>query len=528
MRESLLSLPLLFAIAAGELAAGSVQKGMHLSRDGTGQVLIYPYYTVNSHHPANTTNQSLVSIVNSSERSKAVRLFFHEGRNGRIVVEITLYLSAFDTWTGAIFSINSTGPANLVTLDRSCTDPALRESTTLPQVGSNGYRYMPFSNASYTGPRNDSGPDDLARTREGYITLIELGEVTPGGSGTLAAITNNSSGAPGSCDPLLAAWALNGYWMLNRMADLAPPGGGLAGNVQLIDVTNGTMQLIQADAIENFSDLILNYPPGDEQPNLSYVNAGGPNDPIAVDVILEGVPTRLSYWPVPNPIQAVSALFMAEAIHNEFVTSASLGGASEWVVNFPTKPYYVQGSGTDPQPTPPFTHAFPVTGDLGKAPVAFGIEAWTRDGVVLNCIPPYTYEGCIVGTPPPSQASELNYVTNVVSFNQQELGLSRSLILGAEQSVPIDFFDIFDGGTLPEGSMTMRFADAQAGIGPRLFPDLNGRDLYGMPVQGFWVTSYTNTAVTPGILANYSDTIRHFVQQAATPVTTGSVAREED
>lgn len=525
MKKLALCSSLLAVLAIGDVAAGAPEGAMHLSRDGLGQVLVFPYYTVNSYRNDLGGRQTLISISNTTERAKAARLFFYEAQNSRIVAEVTIFLTPFDTWTGTVFAISESGGGNLATFDRSCTFPEIRESTSLPQIP-NGPRYLPFSNAGYSGDQNDSGPDDLARSREGHMVLFELGEIVEGGQLTLAAITPDETGVPANCAQVASAWEEpNGYWTANSFADFAPPGGGLSGSVYPIDAHDGTMQLIQPDAIANFTGLILNERPGQGGPTLASNFRGGPvMSTIAVDLFLDGIPTTLQYELGPVSIEAVSALFMAESIHNEFVTSASLGGASEWVVNFPTKRHYITGAGPEFQALPPFSHAFPITGDLGKAPVAFAIEAWTRDGVVLNCIPPYTYEGCIVGTPPPSQASELNYVTNVVSFNQQELGLSRSLILGAEQSVPIDFFDIFDGGTLPEGSMTMRFADAQAGVGPRLSPDLNGRRLYGMPVQGFWVTSYTNTAVTPGILANYSDAMRHFVKQAATPAVTGSGA----
>jgi len=512
---------LLVALAAGGLVAQTTEKAMQLSSDGSGQVLIFPYYSINSNDTAQTARQTLISIVNTSSRAKAARLFFHEGRNGRVVGELTLYLTPLDTWVGALFPLSHAGAANLTTHDRSCSVPALRESNTLPRLAS-GAPYMSFSNASYTGAQNDSGSDDLARTREGYITLIELGEILPGGNETLAAMTHETNGMPAACHQLVNAWTPNGYWTQNRLADFAPPGGGLAGSVYTVDVLNGTMQLIEADAIENFSARILNYPPGGDAPNLGYVNAGDSSAPIAVDLILDGAPTRLHYPATPFPINAVSALFMAEAVHNEFVTTESLGGASEWVVNFPTKHHYVGLGPTGLQPVEPFTSVFPIAGDRGTAPVGFDFAVWTRDGVEIGCLAPYSYQGCIIGVPPPSPPVHLNYVTNVISFNQSPRNASRSLILGAEHSFPLDFFDIDDGETEAEGSMIMRFADAQAGTGPRLMADISGRRLYGMPVQGFWVASYTNTAVTPGVLANYSDSIRHFVMQAATPAPSAS------
>ncbi len=527
MKELLLCSSLLAALATGGLVAGVPEKAMHFARDGSGQVLIFPYYSINSNETALTAKQTLISIVNTTDRAKAARLFFHEGRNGRVVGELTLYLAPFDTWVGALFSVAHDGAANLVTFDRSCTVPALRESTTLPRLA-NGVPYMTFSNASYTGRNNDSGPDDLKRTGEGYMTLIELGEVLPGGNGTLAAMTHAPDGVPPACLQLVNAWAPNGYWTQDHLANFAPPGGGIAGSAYPIDVLNGTMLLVEADVIENFSARVLNSPPGQGVPDLSDVNAGDSNQRIAVDLILDGTPTRLYYPLAPRPIDAVSALFMAESVRNQFVTSASLGGASEWVLNFPTKHYYVGESAIGLQPLPPFISLFPIAGDRGTAPVPFSVEAWTRDGVAADCTV-YLCEDAVVGVRPPAPPVQLNFVTNVISFNQSDLEHPQSLILGAERSFPLDIYhpDYDVGGMAHEGAMVLRFANAQAGTGPTLAHDMNGRRLYGMPVQGFWVASYTNIAVTPGVLANYSDSIKHTVKQAATPApsaSTGSLA----
>ncbi len=516
MKKSLLGSALIAALASSGLAAGTPERAMHLSRDGLGQVLVFPYYTVNS--SGFGAQQTLVSIVNTTDRAKAARLFFYEGRNGRPVATVTLYLMPFDTWTAAVFPLSDTGPANITTFDLSCTDPDLRQSNTLPELA-NGNHYLPFSNASYTGTQNDSGPDDLARTREGHLVLIELGEIVAGGNETLAAITPDETGAPAACVQVANAWSPNGYWTNNRIADLEPPGGGLSGSAYPINALNGTMQLIEADAIANFYDRVLNESPALGGPTLSTPTDAGPIPSAAsVELIMDGVPTTLNYVGI-FPVDAVSALFMAESIYNDFVATESLGGASEWVVTFPTKRYYVTGSETGIQAVEPFTNAFPIEGDRGTAPVGFGVEAWTRDGLPLDCIPPYSYSGCIIGVPPPSEPMQLNFVTNVISINQNERGLPQSAILGATQSFPIDFFDIFDGGTVPEGGMTIRFADSSAGTGPRLLPDQSGRRLYGMPVQAFWVASYTNTAVVPGVLANYSEAVKHAVRQTATPGT---------
>jgi hypothetical protein len=238
------------------LAMAMPAQAVHLASAGGGQVLLFPYYTVNS------DNQSLISIVNSTDRGKATRLLFREGRNSRVVMELSIYLAPYDVWTGAVFNLQEGGPANLSTRDDSCTVPALRTSASLPELP-NGVRYAPFSNAAYTGSADDAGPDDLARTREGHFELIEMGEVTNASFATLDAITHQDDGLPPGCLQLIQAWEPGGYWYTSLNADLTPPGGGLYGTVYLVDALNGTMQALAADAIEGFSKHVLNAPPGE-------------------------------------------------------------------------------------------------------------------------------------------------------------------------------------------------------------------------------------------------------------------------
>ncbi|MBK8284739.1 MAG: hypothetical protein IPK97_07490 [Ahniella sp.] len=103
------------ASIAGVAGIASVANAVNLNPDGLGEVLVYPYYTVNG---GNTT---LVSVVNTTGAGKAVKVRFVEGKNSREVLDFNLYLSPYDVWTGSIFAIDATGPAHLLTTDNSCT-----------------------------------------------------------------------------------------------------------------------------------------------------------------------------------------------------------------------------------------------------------------------------------------------------------------------------------------------------------------------------------------------------------------------
>ena len=71
---------LAFAIAAALSSVAPSTHAVMLNPPGTGQVLIYPYYTVNH-------QQILVSVINTTEHGKALKVRFREGYDGRDVAQ---------------------------------------------------------------------------------------------------------------------------------------------------------------------------------------------------------------------------------------------------------------------------------------------------------------------------------------------------------------------------------------------------------------------------------------------------------
>ena len=77
------------AVAAA-LSAATSAEAVVLDPHGTGQVLIYPYYTVNAGFG------TLLSVVNTTLDGKALKVHVREGYDGRDVLVFNLYLSPFD------------------------------------------------------------------------------------------------------------------------------------------------------------------------------------------------------------------------------------------------------------------------------------------------------------------------------------------------------------------------------------------------------------------------------------------------
>ena len=103
---------------AGALGVTSAADAVNVNPNGLGQALIYPYYTVNADANGNAFN-SLLSVVNSTNSAKAVKVRFLEGKNSREVLDFNLFLSKFDVWTAAVLP-SSSGGGKVLTIRAEC------------------------------------------------------------------------------------------------------------------------------------------------------------------------------------------------------------------------------------------------------------------------------------------------------------------------------------------------------------------------------------------------------------------------
>src|SRR5210317_2053604 len=114
MNRKNLTAAVLAGLAGAAGIVGSAQ-AVNVNPDGLGQVLIYPYYTVNG------GNLTLLSVVNTSEDAKAVKVRFLEGKNSREVLDFNLYMSKYDVWTASLRNVD--GTPVMKTTDTTCTVP---------------------------------------------------------------------------------------------------------------------------------------------------------------------------------------------------------------------------------------------------------------------------------------------------------------------------------------------------------------------------------------------------------------------
>lgn len=348
MNRKNLTAAVLAGLAGAAGIAGTAQ-AVNLNPDGLGQVLIYPYYT------SNAGNDTLLSVVNTSGDGKAVKVRFKEGFNSREVLDFNMYMSAYDVWVAAISDIN--GVPNLIIPDSTCTVPYLFADNFDANLNAGVQPFLPFD---YTGPRADGGPDGIDRAAEGYFEMIEMGTLTNDSEtknrlGTADAVTHaiDDTGvqAPADCEQLVDNWTINpdGMWIDDpddaedvdeSTIDITRNSGGLFGGAAIINVGNGTMFSYDAKAIQGYDRSAdgNHQRPGGLVPNLADGDAtdatvffGAPRDEAATFHYLRS-------------IDAVSAVFMHANTMNEYNIEAGLAAASEWVITFPTKQWYVDDS----------------------------------------------------------------------------------------------------------------------------------------------------------------------------------------
>jgi hypothetical protein len=497
---------------------------VHLGADGTGQVLLYPYYTTNA------DNNTLISVVNSTANAKALKVRFYESRNGRATLNFNLYLGAYDVWTAGIFSLGSgaASAANLATVDSSCTAPAIQNNTTLPITPGGGLRYMAFSDLGFTGANNDSDSNTLDRTREGYLEIFEMGTIVAGSAtdNALAAFAPGSLGKPVNCDRIGQSFQADGSYGSTQFgtlaSDIGPPSGGLYGTGAIINIALGTYINYNATALEAFRSTVLHTTPIWPEPNLA--NADPVSTVLTADRVIR------STWGsekvglangVGQRIDAVSSVLMAANLSNEFSTESSIGAASEWVITMPTKRFYSDsvssGSLTAIAPfTVPFNVGAPanITERQYNACEAIAPTMYSRAQEILQ---PTT----MFQPPAPPTLQNSPYLcasVAVIAFNQEtgstfHAARNPSKILGAvngqafqtRSELGLDAqsgqVDLKLGSSLPLSTNASRVLRASSDSKPRRF--------VGLPIIGFWALSIENNSARPGVQGYYGGAFEH-------------------
>lgn len=343
----------------GTMAVAGSANAVQLSQDGTGQVLIYPYYTtrVSGVGEYNT----FVNVVNTTNNVKVVKVRFLEGKNSREVLDFNLYLSPRDVWAAAIKpTATGAGLSVVSTSDTSCVSS--KGGLFASQTGGISFN---FTNNAYIGLTGgdlgqttgwDGADQSLDRTREGYIEIIEMGTLVntsstsvpayvgtgaglaaPTAKGNLIAtgITHTTAGVPANCANVAGA-VPSDFW---------GPTGGIMGGASIINVTNGSDLAYDPVVLEDFNTAASIWSaPGTIAPDMTNATPSS-------NVFYYHYATGAAAW-VTDVLantwtlgeDAVSAVLMRNSVMNTYILDAATASKTDWIVTFPTKRHYISAN----------------------------------------------------------------------------------------------------------------------------------------------------------------------------------------
>ncbi|MEW8624266.1 MAG: hypothetical protein AB2551_00765 [Candidatus Thiodiazotropha sp.] len=381
------------SIATALLLVATGANAVHVNTDGAGQIALLPYYNVNNSFITNLT------ITNTTDLYKAVKVRFHESNIGADVLDFNVYLAPHDVWNATLRLNESSGLPNLITEDESCTYPDKSEFKT----GTD------FVN-SYDSLTNE----DLT---EGYVEIIEMGVIADGERGQAAdsglyaeidangsadgvltsedrsivdGLQHDASGIPHDCTVVADAWQagdtdeqINGFesgqlsstgvaqdsgganapYADSMNAGLVEPTGGLKVYSIIINVASGAAYVQQATHIENYTTVAQHYRPDDtvnsQLPSLASGNVQQANLLSSDGNSVKSTVAPLTEYdtgalfditpnpPIPmgsNPIP-IALVLSADSVAAPYFSETSINGETDIVLSFPMRKHGIWNSG---------------------------------------------------------------------------------------------------------------------------------------------------------------------------------------
>ena len=524
MKKKILSAAVMVALGA----AGSAQAArVFLSGDTHGQVLLFPYYTVQGN------NETLLTITNTTDKGKAVKVSFREAFNSREVLAFNIYLAPFDVWVGKVQDAPD-GGAQLYTPDNSCS--------TLDTNPQNMLDY------DYSGSRSDGGPEGPARKREGYFTAIDMGEIDSRATALLgddghwyADDDDDDTPAPpdGVDTKVVDVWDRNkdgiidvvhkngvpnycqginlnisSIWKdLGTNYGFKKPKNDLIGTMAIINVQDGSEVGVGSTGVGGVLETAVHNLPSSGLPDFRVAgspNVAGPPQTLVWDEDGNG---GYMIWQsrqvgTPDKVDALSSVLMAGTVLNEYSVNPATEAETAWVVTFPTKSHYVdpkfvadvkiaanEGAADgwhvddrgNPKPYPPFTTIFD-----GKAcePVSFKVSGRDGEQVLVSAsgVSPRQAD---------AEGASLCYGVNVIQFG------STSNVFEAKNTVTRISDEALPA---PSGWMSLDFAGNGHEMKGRGY-GWSKATYEGLPVIGFKATVMGNSNV--GIGASYALATSH-------------------
>ena len=387
-------------------------------------------------------------VTNNTDDQKAVKVRFMEAQNSSVVLEFNVYLGPRDIFPVALASNDFAG-TSIITTDSTCTVPQL--GTSNPPY--NGTQELLASGATlrsqplvpFLFESEESG--DISRTLMGHLEVIEMGVV----SDTVDVA---------DCDSLIDLWTTgSGAWSSDTSTNVTGPTGGLSGSSLFIVPELAYSMSIPVTAIDGWAKANTNYhkSPGNLKPDL---NDGVPT------AFLNGVTVNYTSK-TDGSVLAMSALLASQSINNEVQTEDVIAAETDWVVTFPTKSYFTNGSSA----SAPFTTVYDSTKANGDACEPVSLVRRDRESNVTAANAQFVPEA------PDGIEDTVCSAVNVLSFNGKS-----ALIASTNKDVSYAF---------QAGSATLNSSQ-------KLPKDDNNVEIKGLPILGFAGTRIVNGSMSYG------------------------------
>ncbi len=454
---------------------------VYINQQGIGEVLLIPYYTVN-----NNLN-SLVTVTNTSDTSKAVKINVREGLNGYAVLSYNVYLDAYDSWSFGFVPSTSTvtgyvgqGSVKQYTSDHSCA----------PFLVKNGQEFLPYELID--------GPVGMERSREGFIEIIEMGELQ---DEFIDYADQGNFGTPSDCSAFEAAWLPGGAWDADTggavTQHMVPASGDLMAEANLVNVAEGIDFSIPVVAMSGFfnTESVAHFNPGDTSLSL---DAAAPY----ATVFANEKSYQLGF---ETGIDAVSAVLMVDELIANYVLDTIVAGKTEAVFSQPARRFYVSEQGNNNLPPynamnhprlfcPTETNTNELS-QYGGTTVNWLLSDRESQLEVLNLV---------LDPPPPRYVPAL-----CDSVSVWQLLLPGQF--GVTPGITASSYDLSIAtparAVTENGFIKINFLDTRPLVGS----DLNNNthvEMMGIPIIGFTLQQFSNASAGPGLLAQYGSSKR--------------------
>jgi hypothetical protein len=397
---------------------------------------------------------------------------------------------------------------------------------------------MDLTAVDYTGARSDAAASaypsaqTIVRTQEGYIEIVEMGvalprsPLNPEASQLAAWAVHDSTGKAADCAALVSVYPpqntiinvsnstaaddsglqlnCSGGQFVNGarargdaafQAEFCEPLNVLKVASNIVRLNSGVTFGVPVDTLSNF------FNPGNPDstptvdPGLEDQSAPGFEDlmqsPASLEPNLASVNPAIANLVTPTgaaiapefdvAVDAVSSLFSASSVINEYRQQPSGWPTTAWVVTFPTKNFYVDANSPDYVGLPPFNENF-----YSSSCVPVSLRYYNREEkTTVASVPP--------SPPVPGESSALCYETQTISFSRS--GNSLSSQFNTPFALTAGYTEGWARLTLPTGGGNT-ISGEDPDLGPVVFA--------GLPVSGFSFTVIPNGVVNTNYITPHS------------------------